>query len=158
MRLHPITTLAANLQLKALCAITGIIGGILTHIFGGLDVILEMLLVFMVIDYLSGMAVAGIYKKSKKTKNGGLSSKIGWKGLCRKCMTLAFVAVGQCIDRALGVDYIRNAIIVGFSTNELVSIIENAGLMGLPIPEAVTNAVELLKKSGDKPEEEKQEG
>ena len=153
MRLHHIITLAAKWQLYSVCAITGILGGLLTHIFGGLDVILEMLLAFMVIDYLSGMAVAGIYKKSRKTKNGGLSSKIGWKGLCRKCMTLAFVAVGQYINRALGVDYVRNAIIFGFCTNELVSIIENAGLMGLPIPEAVVNAVELLKKPADKNEE-----
>lgn len=111
--------------------------------------ILEMLVVFMILDYISGFTVALVYKKSKKTKSGGLSSKVGWKGLCRKCMTLAFVVVAHYIDTILGVDYIRSAVIVGFATNELISIIENAGAMNLPLPKVLLDAVELLKNRGE---------
>ena len=146
MRSNLLTTLATNVRVPNLCAVTGIIGSFLTHIFGGWDLILEGLIVCMIIDYVSGVAVAGIYKKSKKTKGGGLSSKVGWKGLCRKCMTLAFVVVAHYIDMILGVDYIRSAVVIGFCTNEILSIIENAGAMNLPIPKALVNAVELLKR------------
>lgn len=149
MRGHFITSVAAKITAPQLCMVAGVIGSLLTHLFGGWDMILEMLVVFMVLDYLSGLAVAGIYKKSKKTKSGGLSSKVGWKGLCRKCMTLAFVVVANYIDTILGVDYIRSAVIVGFATNELISIIENAGAMNLPLPKVLLDAVELLKNRGE---------
>jgi toxin secretion/phage lysis holin len=149
MRGHFITSVAAKITAPQFCIVTGAIGSLLTHLFGGWDMILEMLVVFMVLDYLSGLAVAGIYKKSKKTKSGGLSSKVGWKGLCRKCMTLAFVVVAHYIDTILGVDYIRSAVIVGFATNELISIIENAGAINLPLPKVLLDAVELLKNRGE---------
>ena len=153
MKGHYITTLAASATAKQLCVITGILGSVLTHIFGGFDIIMEALLVFMVVDYLSGLAVAGIFKKSKKSKSGGLSSKVGWKGLCRKCMTLVFVIIAHYIDLILGVDYIRNAVIIGFCTNELLSIIENAGAMNLPLPKVLLDAVDILKKKGETPNE-----
>lgn len=149
MRGHFITSVAAKITAPQLCLATGVAGSLLTHLFGGWDMILEMLVVFMILDYISGFTVALVYKKSKKTKSGGLSSKVGWKGLCRKCMTLAFVVVAHYIDTILGVDYIRSAVIVGFATNELISIIENAGAMNLPLPKVLLDAVELLKNRGE---------
>lgn len=111
--------------------------------------IFEALIVLMVCDYLSGLIVAGVFKRSNKTKNGGLNSKAGFKGLCRKIMTLVFVVVAHYIDVVLGIDYVRNAVIIGFCANECLSIVENAGIMGLPLPAAVINGVELLKAKSE---------
>ena len=135
-----------------LCVIVGAIGGVVAHFFGEYDMIFEALIVLMVCDYVSGLIVAGVFKRSNKTKNGGLNSKAGFKGLCRKIMTLVFVVVAHYIDVVLGIDYVRNAVIIGFCANECLSIVENAGIMGLPLPAAVINGVELLK---NKAEEEK---
>lgn len=135
-----------------LCTIVGIIGGAVAHFFGEYDMIFEALIVLMICDYASGLIVAGVFKKSNKTKNGGLNSNAGFKGLCRKIMTLVFVVVAHYIDVVLGIDYVRNAVIIGFCANECISIVENAGIMGLPLPAAVINGVELLKA---KAEEEK---
>lgn len=124
----------------------------MAHFFGEYDMIFEALIVLMACDYISGLIVAGVFKKSNKTKSGGLNSKAGFKGLCRKLMTLVFVVVAHYIDVVLGIDYVRNAVIIGFCANECISIVENAGIMGLPLPTAVINGVELLK---NKSEEEK---
>ena len=124
----------------------------MAHLFGEYDMIFEALIVLMACDYISGLIVAGVFKKSNKTKSGGLNSKAGFKGLCRKLMTLVFVVVAHYIDVVLGIDYVRNAVIIGFCANECISIVENAGIMGLPLPAAVINGVELLKA---KAEEEK---
>lgn len=132
-----------------LCVIVGAIGGAVAHFFGEYDMIFEALIVLMVCDYLSGLIVAGVFKRSNKTKNGGLNSKAGFKGLCRKIMTLVFVVVAHYIDVVLGIDYVRNAVIIGFCANECLSIVENAGIMGLPLPAAVINGVELLKAKSE---------
>ena len=70
--------------------------------------------------------------------------------MCRKAMVVLFVLVGAQLDRVLGCDYIRNAVIFGFLSNELLSIVENAGLMGLPLPKAITNALEALQSQSEK--------
>lgn len=133
-----------------ICAVIGAVGGAIAAAFGGWDSALVTLVTCMVIDYISGLVVAGVFHRSKKTENGGLESRVGWKGLCRKAMTLLFVLIGHRLDLALGLDYIRTAVIIGFLANELISLVENAGLMGLPLPKAVTMAVEVLKKRADK--------
>jgi toxin secretion/phage lysis holin len=127
------------------------LGAAVAELFGGWDQALQTLVIFMVIDYLTGLAVAGIFKNSKKTESGGLESKAGWKGLCRKATELVFVLAGYQIDLLMGIDYVRLAIIVGFCGNELISIVENAGLMGLPLPDAVLQAIDLLngKEEGE---------
>ena len=94
--------------------------------------------------------MAGFFHKSNKTENGGLESRAGWKGLCRKGVTLLFVLIAYRLDLTIGVDYIRNAVIIGFIANELISIVENAGLMGIPLPAVIENAIEILtQKSKD---------
>jgi toxin secretion/phage lysis holin len=128
-----------------LCSAIGIIGAALAEFLGGWDNSMITLVIFMSVDYISGLAVAGIFNKSPKSKNGGLESKAGFKGLCRKCMTLIFVMIAHRLDLMLGTDYLRNAVIIGFCANELVSILENAGTMGLPLPEPIINAVDVLK-------------
>lgn len=124
--------------------IIGIVGSFIASLFGGWDAGLATLLIFMGIDYVSGLVVAGVFHKSNKTESGALESKAGWKGLCRKCMTLLFVLIAYRLDLAIGVDYIRNAVIIGFMANELISIVENAGLMGLPLPDVINKAIDVL--------------
>lgn len=128
------------------CTAIGAVGGLIAGLFGGWDEGLMTLVIFMAIDYVSGLVVAGVFHNSRKTETGTLESKAGWKGLCRKCMTLLFVLVAYRLDLMIGSDYIRDAVIIGFVANEAISIIENAGLMGVPFPEPIRKAIEILTK------------
>lgn len=135
---------------ELVCTVTGAIGATIAGIFGGWDAAIKTLLLFMTIDYISGLAVAGVFKTSNKTKNGALQSTVGWKGLCKKGMTLLFVLIAHRLDLILQTTYIRDAVVIGFLVNELISITENAGLMGIPIPGVVKRAIEVLKEKGEK--------
>ena len=129
-----------------LCTAIGIIGTTISQLFGGWSAALTTLIIFMGIDYISGVIVAGIFHNSTKSTTGGLNSLIGWKGLFRKGVTLAIVLVSHRLDILIGTTYIRDAVIIAFCSNELISIIENAGLMGIPIPTPITKAIEVLKE------------
>lgn len=133
----------------AICSIIGVIGGTIASVFGGWNAALTTLVLFMVIDYISGLTVAGVFHASRKTESGTLESRAGWKGLCRKGMTLLFVLIAYRLDLAIGVSYIRDTVIIGFIANELISIVENAGLMGIPLPSVITKAIDVLTKKGD---------
>ena len=133
----------------AICSIIGVIGGMIASVFGGWNAALTTLVLFMVIDYISGLTVAGVFHASRKTESGTLESRAGWKGLCRKGMTLLFVLIAYRLDLAIGVSYIRDTVIIGFIANELISIVENAGLMGIPLPSVITKAIDVLTKKGD---------
>ena len=132
-----------------LCTLLGVIGSFIAEAFGGWDTGLVTLLIFMAADYIMGLIVAGVFHNSPKTDSGKLESRTGWKGLCRKCVTLLFVLIAYRLDLTLGVDYIRDAVIIGFVANELISIVENAGLMGLPLPKVVKNAIDILTKKAE---------
>lgn len=131
-------------------AIVGIIGGAISAAFGGWSAALSTLLTFMAIDYISGLMVAGVFKQSPKTDTGALESRAGFKGLCRKGVMLAIVLVAYRLDLAIGVEYIRDAVIIAFIANETISIVENAGLMGVPIPAPLVKAIDVLKQREDK--------
>ena len=132
-----------------ICAIFGIIGSFVASFFGGWSAALSTLLIFMAIDYISGLIVAGVFHTSPKSDNGTLESRAGWKGLIRKCMTLLAVLIGARLDILLGTAYIKDALVIAFCVNELLSIIENWGLMGLPMPKVMSDAVELLKAKSE---------
>ncbi len=127
------------------CTVIGMVGGFLANMFGGWSDDMITLIVFMAVDFVMGLIVAGIFKNSGKSKSGALESKAGWKGVCRKCVTLLFVLIAHRLDVSLGLNYIRTAAIVGFIANEAISIVENAGLMGVPLPQAIVKAIEILK-------------
>ena len=129
---------------NTICTTVGAAGGAVAAFFGGWDTGLVTLVIFMCIDYVSGLVVAGVFHNSKKTKTGALESKAGWKGLCRKGMTLLFVLIAYRLDLAIGSNYIRDAVIIGFIVNETISIVENAGLMGVPLPKAINKAIDIL--------------
>ena len=132
-----------------ICTGLGIVGGGIAAAFGGWDAGLMTLVILMAIDYFTGFLVAAIWHKSPKSENGALESKAGWKGLCRKGVTLLIVLIGAQLDKLLGVDFVRNAVIIGYAVNELISIIENAGLMGVPVPAVVQRAIEILQRKGE---------
>lgn len=123
----------------------GIAGGFITSLFGGWSLVLQILILFMCIDYITGILVAAIFKKSKKTCTGALSSNAGFKGLCKKGVTVLIVMVAFQLDTLLNSTIIRDITIISFIVNELISIIENAGLMGVPVPDIVVNAIDVLK-------------
>ena len=127
-----------------ICASIGIVGSVIASLFGGWDSGLITLVIFMAIDYVSGLIVAGVFHKSKKSKTGTLESNAGWRGLAKKCMTLLFVLIAYRLDIMIKTNYIRDAVIIGFIANELISVIENAGLMGIPLPGVITKAVDVL--------------
>lgn len=133
-----------------ICTVFGVAGGFLAQAFGGWNSSMTTLLIFMAIDYATGLIVAGFFHASPKSEGGSLESRAGWKGLIRKGCTLLFVLIGARLDMVLGTTMVRDGVIIGFLLNELVSIVENAGLMGLPLPAALTNAIELLKKKEEK--------
>ena len=131
------------------CTISGIIGSIIIALFGGWNGSLTTLLIFMAIDYITGLIVGGIFHKSNKTKTGALQSKACWKGLCLKGVTLLIVIIGHRLDILLKCDYVMNAICISYIINEGLSITENTGLMGLPIPKAITKSIEVLKSKNE---------
>lgn len=131
-------------------AILGIIGAFISTLFGGWNAALTTLIVFMAIDYITGLVVAGVFHRSSKSENGALESKAGLKGLCKKGMVLLVVLVAARLDIVVGTNFIRDAAVIAFVANETLSIIENAGLMGVPIPAVITHAIDILQKRSDK--------
>ncbi len=130
----------------------GVIGSIVSGIFGGWTTAMTTLLIFMAVDYVTGFIVAAVFHASPKSDSGALESRAGWKGLCRKGAILLFVLIGYRLDLAIGASYIKDAVCIAFIANELLSITENAGLMGVPIPTAIMRGIDILKKKTEPPD------
>lgn len=134
---------------EKICALVGVGGSFIAGMFGGWDSGLVTLLIFMAADYISGILVAAVFKKSPKSSGGTLESRAGFKGLCRKCMTLVFVMIAYRLDLMLNTNYIRDMVVIAFIANELISLVENAGLMGVPIPQIISKSVDILMKKSE---------
>lgn len=145
-----------SMNSRELCTYVGLLGGTIAGLFGGWDTALQTLVIFMAVDYITGLIVAGVFHTSPKTKTGTLESRAGWKGLCRKGVSLLVVLVACRLDAIIGSSFIRDATVIAFACNETISIIENAGLMGVPIPAALTKAVDVLRQRAE--EEQKRNG
>lgn len=129
----------------ALMGFGGILGACVSELFGGWDTAIQTLFIFMALDYLSGLLVAGVFGQSDKTASGKLSSDAGFRGLLKKGMSLVIVLVAVQLDRVLGTSFIRNAVVIAYIVNETISIVENSGRMGLPVPDAIMKAIEQLQ-------------
>lgn len=138
---------------ESICTGIGVVGGLIAALFGGWDAALITLMIFMAVDYVTGLLVAGVFHNSEKTPNGTLESRAGWKGLCRKGVTLLVVLVACRLDLVTGANFIRDAVVIGFIANETISIVENAGLMGIPIPAVIMQAIDVLKHKAEGGEE-----
>ena len=126
-------------------------GSALAELFGGWDKALQTLVLFMVLDWITGgILLPGVFQKSPKSANGAMESRAGWKGLCRKAMTLFYVLIAVRLDMLMGTDYLRDAVCIGFIANEALSIVENAGLMGVPLPSMLKKGIDVLKVSAEK--------
>ncbi len=132
----------------------GAVGSFIAAALGGWDAAIVTLIAFMAIDYVTGWIVAAVFHKSKKSETGGLQSRAGFKGLCKKVVVLLLVAVANRLDMQIGANYIRDGVCIAFMVNELLSIVENAALMGIPIPSVITKALDILNaKQEDTPHE-----
>lgn len=130
-------------------AIVGMTAGVVSWLVGGFDAPVLALVICMGVDYVTGLIVAGVFHASPKTNGGGLDSRVGWKGLARKTVTILIVVVANLADLLLEVHCIRDAAVAAFSANEALSILENAGLMGIRIPKILTSALEKLGEKGE---------
>lgn len=138
---------------ETIYVIIGGVGAAIAAAFGGWGDSMTTLLILMGIDYLTGIICAGVFNASPKTANGALESRAGWKGLCRKGVTLLIILVAARIDLLLETNYFRDGACIAFIVNELLSIVENAGLMGLPIPGIIVKAIEVLKSKSEPKDE-----
>ena len=137
------------MKLHILCITVGAIGAGIAGLFGGFDAALVTLIIFMAIDYITGILVAGVFHASPKSENGALESKAGLKGILRKGGMLLVVLIACRLDLMLGAHFIRDVVVIALVSNESLSIIENLGLMGVPIPAPIINAIEVLKNKAD---------
>lgn len=147
------------MNLKNIVLVTiSAIGGLIVEFLGGVDTMLIALVMFMVVDYVTGLAVAMIFHKSKKTEGGGASSKEGFKGIVKKICILILVGLAHEVDVIVGADYIRSITIMFFVANEGLSVLENAGLMGVKYPAFLVKALEILRDKAEGEGNDKTEG
>ena len=130
---------------EIICTILAVFSTSFIYLVGGIDVAIQCLLIAIIIDYISGLI------KAFNTKQ--LSSKIGFKGILKKVGVLLIVMLAVLIDRVTGeTGAIRTLVIYYFVANEGLSIIENLGQAGLPIPKAIKNALKALKEQSNEKE------
>ena len=108
---------------------------------GGYDTMMITLLLFMGIDYVSGV-ICGISKKE-------LSSEVGFKGIAKKIMILLLVGATNLLGQATGIEGLRYIVISFYLANEGISIIENASILGLPVPQKIKDVLEQLKNTSN---------
>ena len=124
-------------------------GALIADALGGWDTGLQTLVALMAVDYVTGVLCALVWKKSPKTTDGAFESKTSFKGLLRKMTLLLCVLVACRVGSYTGTDLARNAVILFFIVNDGLSIVENLGIMGVPIPPALKNAFEALKNNAE---------
>lgn len=127
-------------------AIVAVLATFFTYLFGSWDLALQVLIVFMVLDYLTGVLHAYLI--------GQLSSEVGFKGLVKKCMILVVLIIGVMLDRILGTGtwVFRTLVCYFYIANEGISLLENVGNIGIPIPNKIRNALEQLNKDYEESE------
>ena len=130
---------------KAAYTVIAVVLGSIANVLGGFDDALRLLIVLIVADYITGCAVA--IKKKK------LNSSVGFEGLLKKIIIIILVWVGFELDKALGSQFLRNAIIFFYASNEGVSVLENTSKLGVPYPDKLKNILEQLKEKGGKKNE-----
>lgn len=120
--------------------IAAVVGGFIGWFLGGFDGFMYALIAFVAIDYVTGIMVAVLEKK--------LSSEVGFRGIFKKVLIFTLVGIGNIIDVYLinNGSAIRTAVIFFYLSNEGISILENTGKIGLPIPEKLKKVLEQLNK------------
>lgn len=122
----------------------GVIGALVYLAVGDITAELSTLVWLMLLDMVTGFLVASVFKASRKTSSGALSSKEMLKGFVRKVGMLMLVAIAYRLDNMLNVNYLKNATTIALIVEECLSLIENIGLMGIPIPKFISSAIDVL--------------
>ena len=124
------------------------VGGWLGWFLGGCDGLLYALVLFVVVDYITGVMCA--------INDHKLSSEVGFKGICRKVLIFLLVGIGHVLDAQIigNGSVLRTAVIFFYLSNEGVSLLENAGHLGLPSPEKLKVVLEQLHDRAEKGETE----
>ena len=133
----------------AVLTAAGTAGSFIVYLLGGWETAIQTLVCFMLIDYITGIMLA-VLNKSSKSEKGGLDSWAGLKGIFKKAGMLIVVIVANRLDALAGTDVIRNGCIIILIANEGLSIVENLGTMGVPVPKILINFIEALKNKDDK--------
>ena len=133
----------------AIIGLLSLVGGGFIAYLGGWDTSLEFLFVFMILDIITGVLVSIVFGKSHNTKSGRYSSRAFLKGIIGKILILCIVVLAFGIGSILGIDYIRDTVVLFFVFNEAMSIIENAECMGLPIPQKLRKALDVFYEEID---------
>ena len=120
-----------------------------TFLLGKVNLQIIILSIIMLIDYILGIILAGIFHKSPKSETGRLESKAGFKGIIRKAAYFVVVIIANFTDLISGNSFIRDCVIVCLIINDIISIIENLGFMGVPIPKVLINAIDILKRKSE---------
>lgn len=134
-----------NKELFTVNGLFALIGTTIASALGGWDLTLKVLVSIVVLDYITGVIIAILEKK--------LSSEVGFRGLFKKMMIFALVYVAVLLDSATGTDFVRTLVIMFYIANEGISVLENAGRLGVPYPAALKNILIQLKDENDKEEE-----
>lgn len=118
----------------------------ITSIFGGWTGATSTLLIFIIIDYITGLLPPILYQNSPKTKNGGLSSELCYKGIIKKITIFFYIIVAHRLDLILNISYLKDFVTISFIINEVISILENGKLLNLPMPKILYKAIDLLNE------------
>jgi toxin secretion/phage lysis holin len=117
---------------------SGTTGGIIAFLFGGWSDLLTLFIFVLLLDYLSGLGGAIV-------SGQGLSSAVGMRGIIKKFAIIAIIVLGNLLDQVGGTDFIMVSFIWFFLANEILSIIENYGKMGLPLPDKLKQFITVLR-------------
>lgn len=123
------------------------LGTLIINIIGKPTDELMILLLLMVIDLITGTLVSAVWHKSSKTKSGKLSSRVMFKGIVKKILTLVIVVIAYQLDILLGINVVRYIVIITLIIEEILSIIETITLTGLKVPTIITKALDVLERS-----------
>ncbi len=118
-----------------------LLGGTITAFLGGWDLALQVLVLFVVLDYLVGLIAAWTEK--------ALDSRIGFRGIAKKILLFVPIAICYALDQVLGQEILRSLAIFFYIANEGLSIVENLGRAGVPVPDALGEALEQMKRKGE---------
>lgn len=135
---------------RIVCLSAGLVGTTIASLFGGFNDAVITLFIFMAIDYVTGILTAAVFGKSKKTESGALSSKACLRGLIKKIGELIIVIIATRFDLLTGTTFVRDGAIIALIVYESISIVENLGLMGVPIPAVITKTIDVLKNDSEK--------
>ena len=135
-------------RIAVCCAVSGVAAGVIFALIGGWDLALEALAIIMLLDYLTGLVVAGVFHKSPKSEGGALESKAAFKGLVKKALIVVIVVAFHQADKLTGKSFFRNGACWAFFIAELISVVENVGLV-YPLPSFIRRALEWLRKKGE---------